>query len=684
MKKQISKLLLLTLLALTMATPQFALARVNEIGSVTSSTWTTLVPSTVIEGDWLKIAAPVGAANGSAEGSAYNFASPEIYPEGSSLIYTANFKTGKAPESTSQSCWFRIVVTGNLWINLFQVAAEPGQPLKLEFASNEEVRFNATDFDSVNGMALEYETEYTMKITLKPNIGSRVKFVAELYDADGKRIGAGMIENYSFVNTEKIRQCTGLRLVSYRSSKISAVEPVAYVGAVTMSVDFPDTKPEANFFPENGSENADMNGRFYMNFPTEIEEISEDNVTISSGAGVESVYLSSNGKKLDFEFSNLKPSTKYDVKIKGVKVLETQKTYDYDWSFTTSYQVDYLPRANDVIFDDDLSTAEFVNFGPDAVSGWSSDEAFSNGEAYSGNRSSISQDTELEMIRQDADGLVFSTAKLAGTQWSGKNTYVRKKFKSLALDETYGLKMTFDFTTGEKIPQDFYLWCYINNWKARPFAYNAKDATITFASSNGNVWMPRESTDGKSSFVLEENTDYSLTMEILKNPVSGISDMTLTICDADGNKLDSAFFENYSDMPDINSLPDFTIQSQTNVDCSEFDSVDYITVKNIKAEGVYEGRDNIVSGDNTIVVPWKNALPDESFTSTFIAVTEITDGDVVSVDDISVIKFENITGESGAHEITVNVPDALGRAVKIYAVNDVEGMIVLSDVYELK
>ena len=160
--------------------------------------------------------------------------------------------------------------------------------------------------------------------------------------------------------------------------------------------------------------------------------------------------------------------------------------------------------------------------------------------------------------------------------------------------------------------------------------------------------------------------------------------MTLTIYDSEGAKLDSAFFDSYTDMPDINSLLNFTIQSQTNTNCSGFESTEYITLKNVRAEGVYEGRDSLVSGDNTIVIPWKNSLADESFTSTYIAVTEISDGDVISVDDISEIKLENVTGESGEHVVTVNVPDAAGRSLKIYAVNDVEGMVALSSVYELK
>lgn len=684
MKRQIIRLILASLLVITLVFPLFALARVSSIDTITSNSWSGLTRSTFVEGDWLVVAGAVGSPSGSSEGCAYSFSGTTTHPEGSSLIYTTKFKTGSIPESSSQSCWFRIVLGGNLWANLFQIKAEPGQPLTMEFASSEETRFNATDFDSSNGMKIDYDTEYTMKITLKPNVGTKVKFVAELFNAEGERIGAGMIDNYSFVNTDTIRTCTGLRLVSYRSSLITQQEPIVYVGETNLSVDMPDSKPEANFYPENGSENADINGSFYMTFKDEIEPISSDDVIISGNAVVDGAEISANGKRIDFYFSSLKPAVKYDVKVKGIQVVGASKTYEYDWSFTTSYQVEYLPRTSDVLFDDDMSQAAFVNYGPDATKGWPKDEEFLSGDVYAGNVPTISPDTGLEMARQDDTGLVFSTAKLSGSPWSGKNICFRKYFKTRTLDESQGIRITFDFRTGEKIPQDFLLWCYVNNYKAKPFAYNGKNATITFKSNNGNVWTPSSSTDGKSSFQLDENTDYSLCMEIIKNQTSGLSDMTLAIYDAEGAKLDSAFFDSYTDMPDINSLLNFTIQSQTNTNCSGFESTEYITLKNVRAEGVYEGRDSLVSGDNTIVIPWKNSLADESFTSTFIAVTEISDGDVISVDDISVIKFEDVTGESGEHVVTVNVPDAAGRSLKIYAVNDVEGMVALSSVYELK
>ena len=69
--------------------------------------------------------------------------------------------------------------------------------------------------------------------------------------------------------------------------------------------------------------------------------VSRMKIRRSGGAAVEDITMSEDGKRADFVFSGLKPSTSYDVKISGVKTRGGETEFDYDWSFSTVNSVSF-------------------------------------------------------------------------------------------------------------------------------------------------------------------------------------------------------------------------------------------------------------------------------------------------------------------------------------------------------
>lgn len=271
---------------------------------------------------------------GSADIDIRKFFEPNVALNGSEQFdFTFTFDT-LSPELTS--------ATGEVWfcynnqngrLPMMRIkAATDGY--SVDFASSDSGEFRATVPDNNTGITIEPNKSYTAKFNLRPNKRgfSRLSCVMD----DGETQKAAIIENWELASEANMSDKGNIRIFVKQSSRPQESIPFLNLKHIKIESYREDTRPEAVFSPLDGAEDVSADSIFSVSFPSPVNDITADDVTIDNEASVSSVSMEDNGRRAVFVFDGIKPESKYNIAITGVTERGASASYDYTWSFGTA------------------------------------------------------------------------------------------------------------------------------------------------------------------------------------------------------------------------------------------------------------------------------------------------------------------------------------------------------------
>lgn len=592
----------------------------------------------------------------------------DTLPENAVVTMEVDFTTGPTPKTTSGAVTIEPVFTGSS-TRLMRIYSSPSGGFKMDF-SGSGWPFTPRGFDrTVGEFKMEPSTRYRALMTLSPNPDGTYQFTAELFNGD-TRIAAGLMNEYQDLTSASLCAPKNVRLLVYADSKPTEEETIVYLHNIKMEASVPDTKPEAEFYPEKGKVAADPDGEFYVTFEKAVEAITADNVTISGGASVESVTMSEDGKRADFVFSSLKTATSYDVKISGVKIDGGETEFSYDWSFSTILPVSFSNAGFDWERQQSSTEIAFTAVTYDDVTESLSDSDYINGtKLYT---KDISKIEELDAI--SGSGLGYADYPLD----ANINTDIRKK-----LNMTYMEKGNLTYKAIMKMN---HYWQNGNEYNVFTVSLCNDDSSVEIKAmemvrdwyyehprlmllNTGSGWgLSYQVMNAASSAELE------LELKLLWNSDTEMYDAKLAF---KNNTTGAVLFETEKEacltMEQAASIDTLKIKYSLNDRGGK--SLDQVRIERFSAE-CSSGR-SLEAGTNSLLIDYKNLNPDTPFDVTFLTVSEKeTDGAKV-LSDINIIPFTNQTGESGTLTLPIELTEVEGMKIKVYALNGLDSCMPL-------
>ncbi len=586
-------------------------------------------------------------------------------PESSTVIAELDFSTGKELTSASGEFWYRIVFDeGGLLLCSILGDSQNGYTMK--FASSTSWPFTKTVFDRYSGsFDIDPETRYTIKITLSPNPDETYQFSAELFKGDVK-VAGGIIGEWNMVKKDTCITPKHVNLCAISNKKTNVKEKFLYLHNAKVTAIVPDTRTEAEFFPEKGKA-AELDGDFYVTFAKQVEDITEADVTISGGARVESVTMSEDGKRADFVFSGLKTATNYDVKIKGVKVVGAETAFDYDWGFSTVSPLSFGEAYFDWEKQKSSFSMDLTNISYDDFTADMSDEDYINGEKF---------------YAEDIDGLQRIDA--VTEDGIGYNDYKQTKPVSKGFSKRINLgyidKGTMTFKVGLKW-DTFWAgkWNSVTISLSSSTADDAKLTLIGVTSDNyhANARISFPGHDEWLSSGDSKGKDLTAELTLVWNAETESYDANCILKNSDDGTV---YLEKESKSvltaEQAAALDTFGCGYYiANGNAQKNDGGKFVRFNSFSAE--CSSVKNIVAGTNNLLIEYKNLNENEPFDVTFLAVTEKDENGANIISDVNVIPFTAQTGAAGTLTLPIEISDPEGVKLKIYALNGLDSCMPL-------
>lgn len=601
-------------------------------------------------------------------------------PQGSSLVYTADFRTASQPAQSSTETWLRIEDSDKTAHNLFMYRDSPAEKPEIGFASTTAWPFTPKAFDrDPDDMSLEYNKDYRLVITLTPNQNDTCRFVADLY-SEGEKLATGIVNEWNTFTPDKIRNIYNVAINVTANNANTIYEPSLYFKHISIKSVYPDVKPSAKLYPDDNSADVPPNTECYMQFEQAVNDISADNVSITGGAAVDSVIMQDGGKKALINLSGLSANTAYTVSVKNVSAVGSQSVFDYSWSFTTgsgvSFTKPYFGKNTNML------SQNFKNFDISGVVS-NTDSAYENGEAWGTNDLS---DVGVCYGVND-DGFLFAKGRLSHGQTdanilSGKfapvsdgrslNINAVVRLNEYAFDQTdvsLRLASSTDSTNNYTLLRLNQLW---NGMELSALTKNQNPGAWINDNGTGSIifkrgyWHLNDDNVGLGGSVnlnvtLSPDTDnadnYTLSVKIIGSQQHAVSKV---ISKSDAMALDT--FAIYSSSNNVSS------------GCKDFMGIGSLSIDESDSES------KMKPGDNVAYIDYTNLDSNQVF-DTDILIVERKPGaesEYGEIQNITVISKKDLSGESGIIECPFELKD-IDSTVDIFVLNSVDGGILLSD-----
>ena len=602
----------------------------------------------------------------------YHKLKEETLPKNSTVVASLDFRTADDAKTANTGLWYAMRFKD--YVLALQITSSATDGFDMNYASTTSWPFNEKKLDRDNGgLKLEANTDYKVVITMSPNPDSTYQYSVELF-CDGTKVGAGIINEYNILSPDSFTEPNYLALVAVSYKRITVEEPFLYLKNASVTAIIPETKPEAEFFPQKGGDAAEPDGDFYVTFNRAVENIDKSNVTVSGGAAVEDITMSEDGKRADFVFAGLKPSTSYDVKISGVKTRGGETEFDYDWSFSTVNSVSFT----DAYFEWEKQTGK-VELDLTALS-YDNDftDAEDDEDYINGNKFYTQKLKNLKLINAVGEnGLGYKENRLT----TKSNGEILRRLNTVYED---GGNITFK--TRMNLESAAQRWL-VGEWATMGMSVigSGNGAKVMLVSTARANWNPKPFI----SLLGINDTSPAVNTEEVKYSCSDDMELELTLIYNSSDGYDARLVlkntvtdDIYYDLTKENCLTKEqamgldTLRIDYSVAASNGSGYDGVRFKSFSAGS--DSKKGITDGENKLYIDYTNITPDVPFGVTLLAVTEKEEDGANVIGNVNILTFENRDGENGTLEFPITLEGVCdGMKLKVYALNGLDGAVPL-------
>ena len=597
-------------------------------------------------------------------------------PEGSSIEYTIDFTTGSAPKDSNCEIWVDLNDS-----HIFMYKNMAGLEPELGFASTTSWPFTAKSFDrDPNNMSVDFDTRYTLKMTVKPTSSKFCRFVAELYNADGDKLATGIINEWTNFTPKMLENIYGLG-ITVRHYSTAKKETTMYFHRITIKGIYDEKKPDAEFYPENNSVDNALDTECYIQFANAMNDIAPEDISISDGAVVDGVEMKDGGKKAEISLSGLKANKKYTVTVNNVGAAELENTYSYTWSFTTGGSTEF---GKPYFVGDGIFKQEMKNLNLDGLA------AEGDSEYAAGNAWSI-----LDATRKDA----FYSVDKNGVLWiknpphvngdSNSENRLAHKFDKISDGESFKVSAVLNIKDpGYNSEYNIRLIRDGATSRDQYGNYATDSVTLLRVQSMNGAWGKTLGLQNYTQPFIDDSTEKAFLSDedgwFKFDKLDGESYLTVTFTpdaeDSEYYKAVTVLTNNGVEYRAESKIPKNIVLSLDRIQIFELnfgsDNTDVLGIKNI----TIEKNSGLILGTNTAYIDFKNLDADSTFDADILIVEHKpdADGNYGTVKNITVVSKKDITETEGTFECEFEVKDTESE-FDFYVFNSIDDSFLISD-----
>jgi len=638
----------------------------------------------------LALGSKVGTAN-NGEVSMYRRLIHETLVDNSTLVLTFRFKTGSKPTASSNELWFRFyseVDGNNYYWTPFYIRSNPaGDPIFGWEVTSHYWPFSSKKLDrTTNSIAFKYDKDYEVVLTLKPNITDpNYKLIAEVYE-EGKKIGAGIMDQMTTFKPEYAKQLSRANLHIITRMATEKYEPVVYMKYMGIKAIQPDVPVKATYYPQDGETDAALNKDCYVDFEAAVEEVSVNQVEVKGGAMITGVRMENENKRVVVTLDGLAANASYTIRLKDVKAVNGDTAFDYSWSFTTGGGVEFSEpyyNSHTTLINENASDIDIAAMATTSTS---------DGDYLSGNKwaSYTNNRADITPVFEVANNYLY--AKLVNN--GDTTSYVDrlyKKFEKIKQGDSLVLSGYINLSSEGRQEKDHSVMLTIGNGEdLQSNTYSVFRFVTLINSSNKYYLCGLEKNPGEFSSYMANYPSGG-----------GVELRKWDWWNYHNDKNDPFYYTN--DIPFVLTLsPDVNDNNYYNAEidiangrfkgtrkipASEvvtFDTVaitmwqkytvttgKYVGFKDLK---IAKGKLGIEKGACNLKIDYTN-LSGTPFNADILIVER--DPVTNSIINVNILKQENIEGDAGTINCDFEIEQE-GTKVDVYILNSVEGMILLS------
>lgn len=591
-------------------------------------------------------------------------------PAGSSVEYTIDFTTGSMPTDSN----------GEVWVDLndshvFKYKNMAGMEPEIGFASTTSWPFTAKSFDrDPNNMSVDFDTRYTLKMTVKPTSSKFCRFVAELYNADGDKLATGIINEWTNFTPDMLAKIYGLSL-TVRNYTTNKTEPALYFHRITIKAIYDEKKPEAEVYPEDNSTDNLLDTSCYIKFPSAMNDILPEDISITEGAAVDSVEMKDGGKTAEISLSGLKANKKYIVTVNNVGSAELENTYSYTWSFSTGGATEFGKAylAGEGVFKQKMSELDLDGL----VS--ADDSEYAAGNAWY----ILDVNRRDDFYSIDSDGVLWIKNPPHVNGDTNSENRLSHKFDKISDGETLKVSAVLNIKEPGYI-SEYHIRLGREGSTSRDSSgnYATDSVTLLRVKSKSGAWGSTLGVQNYTQPYIDDKTEEIFLNDVGK--LDGESYLTVTLTpdadDADYYKAVTVLTNNGVEYRAESKIAKKIVLGLDRIQIFELnfgrDNANVIGIKSIEIVKNFE----LVLGTNTAYIDFKNLDTDSAFDADILIVEHKPDAndDYGVVKNITVISQKDITEKEGMFECEFEVND-LESEFDFYVFNGIDDSFLLSD-----
>ena len=591
-------------------------------------------------------------------------------PEGSSIEYTIDFTTGSAPKESNCEIWVDLNDS-----HIFMYKNMAGLDPELGFASTTSWPFTAKSFDrNPNNMSVDFDTRYTLKMTVKPTSGKFCRFVAELYNADGDKLATGIINEWTNFTPKMLESVCGLG-ISVRHYSTAKKETTMYFHRITIKGIYDEKKPDAEFYPENNSVDNSLDTSCYIKFPSAMNDILPEDISISEGATVDGVEMKDGGKTAEISLSGLKANKKYTVTVNNVGSAELENTYSYTWSFATGGATEFGKAylVGESVFKQKMSELDLDGL----VS--ADDSEYAAGNAWS----ILDENRRDDFYSIDSDGVLWIKNPPHVNGDNNSENRLSHKFDKISDGETLKVSAVLNIKEPGSITE-YHIRLGREGSTSRDSSgnYATDSVTLLRVKSKSGAWGSTLGVQNYTQPYIDDKTEEIFLNDVGK--LDGESYLTVTLTpdadDADYYKAVTVLTNNGVEYRAESKIAKKIVLGLDRIQIFELNfgknNVNVIGIKSIEIVKNFE----LALGTNTAYIDFKNLDAGSAFDADILIVEHKPDanGDYGEVKNITVISKKDITETDGTFECAFEVSD-LESKFDFYVFNSIDDSFLLSD-----
>lgn len=597
-------------------------------------------------------------------------------PEGSSIEYIIDFTTGSAPKDSNCEIWVDLNDS-----HIFMYKNMAGQKSQIGFASTTSWPFTAKSFDrDPNNMSVDFDTRYTLKMTVKPSSGKFCRFVAELYNADGDKLATGIINEWTNFTPKMLENIYGLG-ITVRHYSTAKEETTMYVHRITIKGIYDEKKPDAEFYPENNSVDNSLNTSCYIKFPSAMNDILPEDISISGGAAVDGVEMKDGGKTAEISLSGLKANKKYTVTVNNVGAAELENTYSYTWSFSTGGATEFGKAylVGESVFKQKMSELELDGLVAD------DDLKYAEGKAWS----ILDANRRDDFYSIDSDGVLWIKNPPQVNGDNNSENRLSHKFGKIRDGETLQVSAVLNIKDpGFNSEYNIRLIKDGATSRDQDGNYATDSVTLLRVQSMNGAWGKTLGMQNYTQPFIDDSTEKAFLSDedgwFKFDKLDGESYLTVTLTpDAEDSgyyKAVTVLTNNGVEYRAESKIPKNIVLSLDRIQIFELNfgnnNANVIGIKSIEIVKNFE----LVLGTNTAFIDFKNLDTGSAFDADILIVEHKpdADGNYGTVKNITVISKKDITETEGTFECEFEVSD-LESEFDFYVFNSIDDSFLLSD-----